>query len=335
VADLHPRLLRRFVAVARELHFGRARGLADSARFESRFHGGFGAAFRSLLAHRVDVAFGRSTGSWHTLDETFRRRVVRFEPLGLLLLDDHPLAERASVPMAAIAGLTIDTGGGNTAAPEWVELGAALVAEHGGTVASDHHPGMDSVAVAPADEPANHMRTTGWPILTMTDIPPVPGTVIRALVDPVPLYPWTMVHRRAVRHPGLDALEQAVDQIVAEKGWHDLPDHPWFAGTDRQLLDSRRRDRPPRSWGANRTHRRTRRPGQGHPALATGRCLRTLTISVPMASIGGGGRRASHATRNECPGLVDRCTRRRRRRLRHGASRAARSARSARCARPT
>jgi DNA-binding transcriptional LysR family regulator len=321
VADVHPRLLRRFVAVARELHFGRAaaglyiaqqalsrdiarlerelgtrlfvrstrrvtltpegerllpravellalhdrliddvrghdrplvvdvnragstaarvldraRGLTDSALFEARFHGGFGAALRSLLAHRIDVAFGRSTGSGQALVETLSSRVVRFEPLGLLLLDDHPLAEHVSIPMASIAGLTIDTSGGNTAAPEWVELGAELVAAHGGTVAPDHHPGMDTVAGAPADEPANHMRATGWPILTMTDIPPVTGTVIRELVDPVPLYPWTMVHRRELSHPGLSVLGQAVDELVAEEGWHDLPDDRWLAGTDRAI----------------------------------------------------------------------------------------------------
>ena len=215
----------------------RARGLAAAAQLEARFHGGFGAALRSLLAHRIDVAFGRSTGSGQPLPETLTRRLVRFEPLGLLLLDDHLLAGRMSIPLAAIAGLTIDTSGGNTAAPEWVELGEQLVTQHGGVVAPDHHPGMDSVAAAPAEETATHMRTTGWPILSMLDIPAVPGVVLRKLVDPEPVYPWTMVHRSELHHPGLDALNHAVEQLVAEQRWHDLPDNAWLADTDRQLLD--------------------------------------------------------------------------------------------------
>lgn len=215
----------------------RARSLAVPRQLEARFHGGFGAAMRSLLAYRVDVAFGRSTGSGHRHPETLTRRLVRFEPLGLLLLDDHPLAHQASIPLAAIAALTIDTSGGNTAAPEWVELGAQLVAEQGGTVAPDHHPGMESVAAAPAEDTVNHMRITGWPILSMLDTPVVPGAVVRRLVDPVPLYPWTMVHRGELRHPALAALHQAVDQLVAEERWHELPESWWLADGDRRLLD--------------------------------------------------------------------------------------------------
>lgn len=217
----------------------RARSLAVPRQLDARFHGGFGAAMRSLLAHRIDVAFGRSTGSRHPYPETLTRRLVRFEPLGLLLLDDHPLAHQAAIPVAAISDLTIDTSGGNTAAPEWVELGAQLVTEHGGMVAPDHHPGMESVAAAPAEDAVNHMRTTGWPILSLLETPAMPGAVVRRLVDPVPLYPWTMVHRRELHHPALAAVNQAVDQLVAEERWHGLPESWWLADSDRQLLDER------------------------------------------------------------------------------------------------
>jgi hypothetical protein len=215
----------------------RARTRAAPGQLEARFHGGFGAALRALLAHRIDVAFGRSTGSGQPFPETLTRRLVRFEPLGLLLLDDHPLASQPSIPLAAIAGLTIDTSGGNDAAPEWVELGAELVAEHGGIVAPDHHPGMDSVAAAPAEEALNHMRTTGWPILTLLGTPAVPSAVVRRLVDPVPIYPWTVVHRHDLHHPGLAALNRAVDELVAEERWHELPEDRWLADSDRQQLD--------------------------------------------------------------------------------------------------
>ena len=67
----------------------------------------------------------------------------------------------------------------------------------------------------------------------------MPGAVIRQLVDPVPVYPWTMVHPRELDHPGLAPLNQAVDQLVAEQRWHDLPDNPWLAPSDRQLLEKR------------------------------------------------------------------------------------------------
>jgi DNA-binding transcriptional LysR family regulator len=40
----------------------RARELAPHVEIEGRFHGGFGAAFPELLAHRLDVIFGRSSG---------------------------------------------------------------------------------------------------------------------------------------------------------------------------------------------------------------------------------------------------------------------------------
>ncbi|HEY8338231.1 MAG TPA: LysR family transcriptional regulator [Egibacteraceae bacterium] len=212
----------------------RARAGAGRDQLEARFHGGFGAALQSLLAGRVEVAFGRSSGA--PLPEGLVRRLVRLEPLGLLLLADHPLAQQPHVALADLAGLVIDTSGGNTAAPEWTQLGAHLLAAHGAEPAPDHHPGMASVAAAPAEETAHHMRLTGWPILTMLDAPPVPGTVIRPLVAPTPLYPWTMVHRRDLRHPGLAALHAAVDELVAERGWLDLPDDAWLDPDDEALL---------------------------------------------------------------------------------------------------
>jgi hypothetical protein len=130
---------------------------------------------------------------------------VRLEKLALLLPDDHPLAQQPTIPLPWIDGRTIDTSGGNAEAPEWVELGAQLVTEHGGTPAPDHHPGTAAVAAAGADETGHHLRTTGWPILTKLDGPHVTGAVVRPLTDPVPLYPWWMVRRRDLQHPALSA----------------------------------------------------------------------------------------------------------------------------------
>jgi hypothetical protein len=188
------------------------------------------------MAHRLDVAFGRSSGLGLPFPDEFTRRLVRLEPLGLLLLENDPLASRPTIPLSAIAGMTIDTSAGNTAAPEWVQLATELVVEHDAVPSPDHHPGMAAVAAAGPDETAYHLRTTGWPIVSMLDAEEVPGAVVRPLTDPVPLYPWTMVHRKELRHPGLDALNRAVDELTAAERWTELPQSPWLASADHELL---------------------------------------------------------------------------------------------------
>lgn len=214
-----------------------ARPLAPDAELEARFHGGCDAALRGLLTHRLDVVFGRLSGVTVALPGDLARRPVRLEPLGLMVLDDDPLARHATVPMAALRGRTVDTSGGNPEAPEWVALGAELVGEHGGTVAPDHHPGMAAVAAAPPEETTHHLRATGWPVLTKTDAAPIPGTVVRPLTAPVPLYPWTMIHRAALHHPGVDALHQALDRLIPAEGWLDPPPEAWLPAADRALPD--------------------------------------------------------------------------------------------------
>lgn len=217
----------------------RARALAPELAMEGRFHGGFTAAMAELLSHRLDVAFGRGSGGDRHFPQQLSRRLVRLEPLALLLPDDHPLAELPAIPMAAIAGRTIDTSAGNPQAPEWVELGAELLGEYGGTPAPEHHPGMAAVAAAGTDETARHLRSTGWPILTKVDGPDIRGAVVRPLTDPVPLYPWTMVHHRDLRHRGLEALNEAVGQLARANDWYAVPERAWLAPADRDLVESR------------------------------------------------------------------------------------------------
>lgn len=213
-----------------------ARSLAPNAGLEGRYHGGFGAALRELVGGRLDVAFGRPNGVPPLASGDLTRRLVRLEPLGLLLPDEHPLARHPTVETTVLKGLTIDTSAGNPEAPEWVDLAGQLVRAFGGRVAPDHHPGTAAVAAAGPDETAHHLRTTGWPILTMLETAPVPSAAIRPLVDPIPLYPWTMTHRRDLRHPGLDALNRAIDQLTGAERWLDPPVNHWLCPADRDLL---------------------------------------------------------------------------------------------------
>lgn len=218
-----------------------ARSLAPDAAMEARYHGGFGAAFRALIGGGLDVAFGRTRGVPEPVPDAFIHRLVRVEPLGLLLPGEHPLAEAVAIPVSALQGLVIDTSAGNPEAPEWVDLGAYLCHEFGAHPAPEHHPGAAAVAGAGPEETAHHVRSTGWPILTMIETPPVPGVVVRPLIDPVPLYPWTMVHRPGLRHPGLDALHRAIDQLTDAEHWLESPDPWWLPPPDRPLLSAHQR----------------------------------------------------------------------------------------------
>jgi DNA-binding transcriptional LysR family regulator len=205
-----------------------ARQQASPAQLVARFQGGFGAALQLLLAGRLDVAFGRSEGAGQRFPSNqLVRRLVRLEPLALLLPAEHPLAASDAVPMAALDGMELDTSAGNEQAPEWVDLGASLSAAFG-AVPSPPHP-----HAAGLEETVRHLRAEGLPILTLSERPLAAGVVVRPLTDPVPLYPWTMVHHRRLRHPALDALRTATDQLARRERWLEPPPDHWLPDPDR------------------------------------------------------------------------------------------------------
>jgi DNA-binding transcriptional LysR family regulator len=210
---------------ARVLHT--ARRHAPQAELVARFHGGFGAALHVLLSGRLDVAFGRSEGlgrSFPTVQLT--RRLVRLEPLALLVAQEHPLAELEAVPLAALRGTQVDVSAGNDSAPEWVDLGVRLLTAFG---AEPSPPHLHAVGL---EETAQHLRDHGHPILTVAERPLPARAVIRPLTEPVPLYPWAIVHRRDLQHPALDALHAGVDELAATHGWRDCPPEAWIPEAD-------------------------------------------------------------------------------------------------------
>lgn len=203
-----------------------ARRAAPSSELTVRYGGGMGAALAQLLAGRLDVAFGRTEGLGLPFPAELTRRLVRYEPVGLLLLAEHPLAALHEVPLERLRGLEIDTSAGNENAPEWVELGAALLDECGARPVRPHPH------VIGTNETARHLRSHGLPILTMTECPEVPGAVIRPLVEPVPVYPWAVVHRRDVRHPALATLRAVIAELAEQEAWVDLPPGAWLPASD-------------------------------------------------------------------------------------------------------
>jgi DNA-binding transcriptional LysR family regulator len=201
----------------------RARAHEDGYEFYSRRFSGAGDAQAALGSGEVDAVFSILTEDLRPRGAGVRQRLVREEPLALLLPEGHPLNESRAVRLGDLARLEVCWRAGNHVTAEWDQFARALL-DDVGAVAATSHPPVRGVA-----ELAHHVRVGEPPVLTVISHPPVPGTTSRPLVDPVPVVPWVMTWRDQEAHPGLEALHRAVDEAVLDEGWADLPDHVWPA----------------------------------------------------------------------------------------------------------
>jgi DNA-binding transcriptional LysR family regulator len=195
-----------------------ARRHAPDLEFFARFHTGSDAAVPLLFDGRLDVTLGRDPNP----SGTTGRRTVRHEPLTVLVPADHPFAELDAVPLAALRDAGLCFRAGNHATPGWEHAVLQLLGPLG-IDSTGAHPHVQGT-----DELATHIRDRNAPILTMTTQPEVPGAVVRPIVDPTPLFPWTMIWRADTNHPGLHALHRAVDELVATQGWLAAPSDAWL-----------------------------------------------------------------------------------------------------------
>ena len=198
-----------------------ARARQPGLEFRGRYGGGMGMSMRRLEAAELDVAFGRVDwrgGSGPRVEH----ELVRHEPLAVLLPATHPLAQHEAVPMAALAGAEIDANPANPDAPEWSDLVAQLLAITGAWATPHHIPAVG------LDDQAHHLVQQNLPILTSIDHVDVPGGVIRQLVDPVPVYPWSLAWRAGAHPAGLAAIREAAASIAAADRWVTLPSNAWL-----------------------------------------------------------------------------------------------------------
>ncbi|MFG3657208.1 LysR family transcriptional regulator [Streptomyces sp. NPDC047706] len=209
----------------RVLH--RARELAPDCELMARYESGLTGAVGELLAGRIDVSFGRFAGLDPGLRRQLEHRIVRYEPMAVVLPQDHRLASHAQVPLASLAGETVYAGAGNPRTPEWTDLARRLFEGRGIEVAAP-------LPLAVGDEEFQRvMARTRCPVLAVVDFPAMPGTVRRPLVDPVPLSPVSLVWRKGLTHPGLGALRRAAGEVGQEQGWSRVPEGAWLPEADR------------------------------------------------------------------------------------------------------
>ncbi|MYU37122.1 LysR family transcriptional regulator [Streptomyces sp. SID8358] len=216
----------------------RARELAPECELMARFESGLTWAAGEVLAGRLDVSFGRAAGLDPAVLAQLSVHPVRYEPMAVLLRNDHPLAAGEVVALGDLSGETVYAGAGNTRTLEWTDLAARLFDAWDIALAP---PAPLAVGVA---EFQRVMEKNGHPVLTVVDFPELPGTVVRPLVRPVPLSPLLMVWRSGADHPGLRALCAAVDEIAAREGWMVQPSGSWLPDTDASLMRHRCRTTP-------------------------------------------------------------------------------------------
>ncbi|MEI5103260.1 LysR family transcriptional regulator [Streptomyces sp. PmtG] len=218
------------------LFFGRvlerARQLAPHCELMARFESGLTGAAAGIAAGRLDVSFGRYAGLPAALRAGLAQQPVRYEPMAVLLPTGHPLAALDEVPLDRLAGEHVYAGAGNERTAEWTDLARSLFAGRGIEVAPPA-----PLAVGP-EEFARIMAKHRNPVLAVIGFPELPGCVRRPLVDPVPLSPVSLVWRRGLVHPGLDALRRAADELAAAEGWLIKPRDAWIPDNDALIMVS-------------------------------------------------------------------------------------------------
>jgi DNA-binding transcriptional LysR family regulator len=197
------------------------RQAAPELEFRGRYEGGLGRAIRRLQSGEIDLALGRADGLGRSTTG-LSTRLFRLEALAVLMPATHPLAAEAHVPVAALAGMEVDVNLGNPDAPEWSDLSRQFLALSGASAVAPHLPAVG------VEEQAHHLTRQGLPILTGVDHAPIPGGVLRRIVDPIPIYAWSLVWRSGLQPRILAPVEAAVADLAAKGGWLELPDGAWL-----------------------------------------------------------------------------------------------------------
>lgn len=214
----------------RVLH--RARELAPEHEFMARFESGLTFAAGEVLAGRLDASFGRFAGLDPVVRAQLDQQPVRYEPMAVVLPEDHWLAALPEVPLAALAGEAVYAGAGNPRTPEWTDLARELFEGRGIEIASP-------APLAVGDEEFQRiMAKTRNPILAVVGFPAMPRTIVRPLVDPVPLSPVSLVWRKGLAHPGFGALRRAAAQLAGEEGWLRRPVDGWIPAMELTIISS-------------------------------------------------------------------------------------------------
>jgi DNA-binding transcriptional LysR family regulator len=193
----------------------------NSQPVEVRQGQGLAATLSAVTEGRVDFAFGWTDGLEHPLAPGIHHQLVRWEPVGVVVPADHPLASLEQVATCDLAGypLIMHTAEEAVDWQSWVEAAVDAFGLHIGWRLHGHGRGAANAAVLTLEAPA----------FAPVEAPVPPGVVYRPLVDPIPVCPIEVVWRSRETPPA--RIRQAlgvIRDIVQEHRWLNLPESEYW-----------------------------------------------------------------------------------------------------------
>ena len=169
--------------------------------------------FRLLEDGRLDVGLGRAS----LAPPEVASELLRLDPLGVLVPEDHPLAASPGVPVARLAAEPLLLAE-EQRAPEFNQFVIELCRSVG-FVPTLYRGTVESIRAA-VDLVAQGRCALCVPA---SCVAAVPGIVWRQLVEPVSRYPWSVLWRAGDPSEHVRALVACARVLSQELGWLEAP----------------------------------------------------------------------------------------------------------------
>ncbi|MBO3752868.1 LysR family transcriptional regulator [Streptosporangiaceae bacterium NEAU-GS5] len=192
--------------------------------------------YRQLADGRLDIGIGHASHAPHEVT----CELIRLDPLGVLVPDDHGFAALDGVPVAALAGELLLLGE-DSQTPELNQLVIELCQAAGFTPAI--YEGTVESTRAAADLVLQHRCVHCVPSSFRSSNRP--GTIWRPLTGSVAHYPWSLLWHDANPSPHIATVIDSARQLARRLGWlHPASPTRPPASHDAPTATSRHSDEP-------------------------------------------------------------------------------------------
>ncbi|PZG45502.1 LysR family transcriptional regulator [Spongiactinospora gelatinilytica] len=185
--------------------------------------------YRQLADGRLDIAIGHAAKA----PAEVTSKLIRLDPLGVLLPDDHRFADMDGVPVTALAGELLLLGE-ESQTPELNEFVITLCRSVGFVPAL--YEGTVESTRAAADLVRQRRCVHCVPSSFRTSNRP--GTTWRPLADPATHYPWSLLWHDANPSPHIATVIDSARQLAAQLGWLEAAAPPSGPGGPRPGEDA-------------------------------------------------------------------------------------------------